>query len=177
MKSEDELLIANIQITGTMVAYYYICRRKLWLFSKGLNLENVSGNEDVIKGRILHENRFTRESNKEIGFDNIKIDFLRFGDQVYVHEVKKSKKFEEAHIWQLKYYIYTLQNRGINCSSGVLHYPSSMRKMDIELTAEDKSMLQQALEGIFDIIKKECPPPKISRKMCSRCAYFDFCYA
>ncbi len=76
----------NDRITGTMVAYYYICRRKLWLFSKGLNLENVSGNEDVIKGRILHENRFTRESNKEIGFDNIKIDFLRFGDEVYVRQ-------------------------------------------------------------------------------------------
>jgi len=26
-----------MHITGTMVAYYYICHRKLWLFAKGLN--------------------------------------------------------------------------------------------------------------------------------------------
>jgi CRISPR-associated exonuclease Cas4 len=55
-----------------MVAYFFICQRKLWLFSKGLNLENVSGNVDVIKGRVLHENRFKRESQKEIAFDTVK---------------------------------------------------------------------------------------------------------
>jgi CRISPR-associated exonuclease Cas4 len=177
LNSEDSLDISQSHITGTMVAYYYICHRKLWLFSKGLNLENVSGNVDVIKGKILHENRFTRETNKEVGFDTVKIDFFRFGDQVYVHEVKKSKKFEEAHTWQLKYYIYLLQQKGINCSAGVIHYPGSMRKIDVELKNEDHPQLARALEGIAEITSNSNLPPKKQKKICSRCAYFDFCYA
>ena len=140
-------------------------------------MENISGNTDVIKGRVLHEDRFKREPNKNIGFDNVNIDFLRYGDEVFVHEVKKSKKFEEAHIWQLKYYISHLQTKGINCSSGVLHYPNTMRKVDVEFTAQDRVLLKQALVEIQEILTKETPPKKLARKMCTRCAYFDFCYA
>ncbi|GAW93391.1 CRISPR-associated protein Cas4 [Calderihabitans maritimus] len=164
------------RITGTLVSYYFICRRKLWLHAKGLNLENVSGNADVIKGRILHETRFKRESSRNFDFDNVKIDFFKYGDQVYVHEVKKSKKFEEAHIWQLKYYIYTLQNRGVNCSAGVLHYPANMRKVDIQLTEKDKDLLEQALEDIQHILQEDHPPARLDKKFCRKCAYFDFCY-
>lgn len=158
------------------MAYYFICHRKLWLFSRGLNMENISGNVDVIRGRVLHESRFKRETSKNVDFDRVKIDFLRYGDQVFVHEVKKSKKFEEAHIWQLKYYIYRLQSKNVNCSCGVLHYPESMRKVDIEFTPEDRLLLEQALRGVKEVQKREIPPPRLSKKMCTRCAYFDFCY-
>jgi CRISPR-associated exonuclease Cas4 len=166
----------QLRITGTMVAYFFVCQRKLWLFSKGLNLENVSGNVDVIKGRVLHENRFKREFQKEIAFDTVKVDFLRFGDQVFVHEVKKSKKFEEAHIWQLKYSIYLLRKKGVNCSSGVIHYPASMRKVEVEWEGDDDQRMEQILDSIEQIIEKPIPLPILNKKMCARCAYVDFCY-
>lgn len=166
-----------MHITGTMVAYYYICHRKLWLFAKGMNFENVSGNADVIKGKVLHEQRFQRESSKEIGFDSVKIDFLRFGDEVYVHEIKKSNKFEEAHKWQVKYYIYTLQQQGINCNSGMIHYPSSMRKVDVDMDEADRVLIAAALKDLNEVLAKPNPPNKLTKKMCSRCAYFDFCFA
>lgn len=169
--------IESIHITGTMVNYYFICHRKLWLFAKGLNLENVSGNADVIKGKILHENRFKKERQKEIQIDNARIDFITYGDQVFVHEVKKSKKFEEAHIWQLKYYIYNLQLKGVNCSHGILHYPASMRKLEVDFTDEDKKQLEEALIGITDLLKESTMPGRIDKKMCLKCAYYDFCYA
>jgi len=126
---------------------------------------------------MLHEARFKRERHKELAFDTVKIDFLRFGDQVYVHEIKKSRKFEEAHVWQLKYYIYYLQCRGINCSAGVIHYPTSMRKVNVEFGAEDGARLAQALEEIREVLKRPDPPPKGTKKVCARCAYFDFCFA
>jgi CRISPR-associated exonuclease Cas4 len=172
-----EIETGKSNITGTMVAYYFICQRKLWLFSKGINMENISGNTDVIKGRLLHENRFKREPNKNMGFDSVKIDFLRYGDEVLVHEIKKSKKFEEAHIWQLKYYISHLQSKSVNCSCGVLHYPNNMRKVEVEFTAQDRVLLEQALVEIEEILKIDIPPEKSARKLCARCAYFDFCYA
>ena len=92
MPHDEAISLEQLGITGTMVAYYFICQRKLWLFSKGLNLENISGNVDVIKGKILHESRFKRETHKEFAFDTVKIDFLRFGEQVFVHEVKKKQE-------------------------------------------------------------------------------------
>ncbi|SHH08540.1 CRISPR-associated exonuclease, Cas4 family [Thermosyntropha lipolytica DSM 11003] len=177
MKDKNSPEVQELAITGTMVSYFFICHRKLWLFAKGINMENVSGNADVIKGKILHEARFKHERNREITFDTVKIDFLRFNDQVYVHEIKKSKKFEEAHIWQLKYYIYYLQCQGVNCFSGVIHYPASMRKVNVEFDANDRIQLMQVLKGIQEILKKPILPPKKTKKFCSRCAYFDFCYA
>ncbi|MDK2836557.1 MAG: CRISPR-associated exonuclease Cas4 [Thermosediminibacterales bacterium] len=176
MSNANVVEVEWIKITGTLVSYYFICRRKLWLHAKGLNLENVSGNADVIKGRILHETRFKRESSRDLDFDNVKIDFFKYGDEVYVHEVKKSKKFEEAHIWQLKYYIYVLQNRGVNCFAGVIHYPTTMRKIDVKLTNEDKDLLGKALVDINNILQEMCPPAKLNKKFCKKCAYYDFCY-
>ena len=176
MTHDDATPLEQIGVTGTMVAYYFICRRKLWLFSKGLNLENVSGNVDVIKGKILHESRFKRESHKEFAFDTVKIDFLRFGDHVFVHEVKKSKKFEKAHIWQLKYYIYLLRKRGVNCSSGVIHYPASMRKVEVTWEEDDNLRMEQALKDVNQTMGNLFSQQRLT-KMCSRCAYFDFCYA
>jgi len=177
MICEEELTSKQLRITGTMVSYYFVCRRKLWLFSKGLNLENVSGNVDVIKGRVLHEERFQRETKREIALNTVKIDFLRFGDGVFVHEIKKSKKFEEAHIWQLKYYIWHLRRKGVNCSSGVIHYPASMRKVDVGWENADDLKLEQVLKEIKEVITENTPPQVHERRMCSRCAYFDFCYA
>lgn len=177
MTTENAMPFEQQYITGTMVTYYFICRRKLWLFSKGLNLENVSGNVDVIKGKILHENRFKRETHRELAFDTVKVDFLRFDGQVFVHEVKKSKKFEKAHVWQLKYYIYLLRNRGVNCSAGVIHYPASMRKVEVAWEEGDDLHMKQALENVSQVLGEPIPPDILNRKMCSRCAYFDFCYA
>lgn len=169
--------LEQLGITGTMVAYFFICQRKLWLFSKGLNLENISGNVDVIKGKILHESRFKRESHKEFAFDTVKIDFLRFGEHVFVHEVKKSKKFEKAHIWQIKYYIYLLRKQNINCSSGVIHYPATMRKVEVEWKESDDLHMEQTLKDVNLTMRRSVPPAVLNKKMCSRCAYFDFCYA
>ncbi len=164
-------------ITGTMFAYYFICKRKLWLFAKGLNMENISENANVVRGRLLHETRFPREQHREFVFDNIKIDFLAYGDQVYVHEIKKSKKFEEAHTWQLKFYIFSLRRKNVNCSGGVLHYPASMRKVEINYEPEDDMRIREALGEIASLLKNDSPPSKTGKRMCSKCAYFDFCIA
>lgn len=165
------------RVTGTLIAYYFICKRKLWLHAKGLDLENVSENADVIKGKIIHETRFKREKNKDFSLDNVKIDFLKFGDEVFVHEVKKSRKFEEAHLWQLKFYIYSLYKSGINCMSGVLHYPASMKKIEISLGEEDVAMIEATVKDIQNLLRRGSPPGKINKKFCKKCAYFDFCYA
>ena len=98
-----------MNITGIMVYYYFICERRLWYFANQINMEQNS--ELVQIGKIIDETTYSREK-KGILIDNtINIDFINNG--AVLHEVKKTKSIEEAGIWQLKYYMYYLEQKGI----------------------------------------------------------------
>jgi len=170
-----ELGAEGIGITGALMSYYFVCHRKMWLHAKGFDLENVTENINVIKGKILHETRFPRERERERQIDNIKIDFLKYGDEVVVHEVKKSRKFENAHLLQLKYYIFVLKRKGVSCWRGVIHYPASMRKVEVRMTADDEKAIEKAINEIKEILSRQAPPRVKKRKFCLQCAYWDFC--
>jgi CRISPR-associated exonuclease Cas4 len=87
-------------MNGTIYAYYYICRRKLWLFSRQVSFEKY--NEDVRIGKWIDKTYYnSKQKDVSIDADN-RIDFV---DEKYcLHEVKKSKKIEKAHIAQARYY-------------------------------------------------------------------------
>ncbi|RMH79406.1 MAG: Dna2/Cas4 domain-containing protein [Acidobacteria bacterium] len=55
MKEELRLL----KYRGTQVAYFVVCKRKLWLFTKGLGFEHLS--ERVALGKFLDEVSFQKE--------------------------------------------------------------------------------------------------------------------
>ena len=117
---------------GVKINYYYICKRKLWLFSKGISFENY--NERVLQGKIVHENSYKREKNKEIEIDgNIKLDII---DKNFVREVKISSKMEKSDRMQLLYYLYYLKSIGIN-RKGKINYVKEKRVDEIELTDND----------------------------------------
>ena len=64
-----------MQITGIMVYYYFVCKRKLWYFTNNINMEQNS--ELVEIGKILDETSYARE-DKSILIDNtINIDFIK----------------------------------------------------------------------------------------------------
>lgn len=46
------------RITGVMVYYYFVCKRKLWYFCHEIRME--SNNEDVQLGKILDETSYGR---------------------------------------------------------------------------------------------------------------------
>ena len=48
-------------LTGTIVNYYFHCKRQCWLFYNRINLEDNS--EDVRIGRVLHELREDKNLN------------------------------------------------------------------------------------------------------------------
>jgi CRISPR-associated exonuclease Cas4 len=166
--------IEEISITGTEVAYYIVCKRKLWLFSHGIELERFSDFVEI--GKVISETYFKREKFKEIEMQSFKIDFIKIGSEIIVNEVKKSKKLEEAHIWQTKFYIYQLQKLGIECKKGIIHYPKLLKKIDVELTESDKIKIEEALGKIEKIEKLEKPPDVINKPYCKNCAYYQFCY-
>lgn len=45
-------------ISGMMIYYYFVCRRKLWYFSNEIRME--SDYDAVVLGKILDENSYGR---------------------------------------------------------------------------------------------------------------------
>lgn len=158
-------------ITGIMIYYYFVCKRKLWYFINQINMEQNS--ELVSIGKIIDETSYKREK-KGILIDNtINIDFIKNGAEL--HEVKKTKAIEEAGIWQIKYYIYYLENKGIKNIKAEIDFPLLREKKKVELENEDRKILENVIKDIIQI-KNSKIPQKIEKKICNKCSYFDLCY-
>ncbi len=165
-----------MHITGTHFNYYLICHRKLWLFAHHVQMEPT--NDTVAEGKFIHESTYMqRNSNfRELEIGGVKIDYYDPKNKV-VHEVKKSAKMEDAHVWQLKYYLYVLQNAGVNGATGVLEYPKQRQKEEILLSERDVAEIETMKTDIEHIINAEDCPAVINKPLCKRCAYYDFCYS
>jgi CRISPR-associated exonuclease Cas4 len=156
---------------GVKINYYYICKRKLWLYSKGIAFEQYD--ERVSQGKTVHENSYTREKSKEVEIDgNIKLDII---DKNFVREVKISSKMEKSDKMQLLYYLYYLDNFGIK-RKGKMNYVKERRVEEIDLKDEDKLEIEEALKEIKIVENLNSPPPKIDKVFCKKCAYYEFCY-
>lgn len=160
------------RITGTMIYYYFVCRRKLWYFTHEISMENE--NEDVMLGKLLDENSYPRD-DRHINIDNvINIDFIR--EHQELHEIKKSRAIEEAGIWQVKYYLYYLKQRGVAGLKAKIDYPLLKKNLIVELTEEDEKRLDEITDDIAGLKKEMLPPEFETKKICSKCAYHDLCF-
>lgn len=102
---------AEIGVTGTLVWYYCVCKREVWLLAHGIEADQE--HELIELGRIISESSYKRDK-KEIEVDNVKADLMRKVDgQIIIGEVKKSSKYKEAATMQLLYYLKVLRQHGI----------------------------------------------------------------
>jgi CRISPR-associated exonuclease Cas4 len=161
----------SIIITGTQISYYNICHRKLWLFSKNISTEHTS--ELVEIGNIIHENSYSR-SRKEVCLEGIKVDLLESRRGV-IHEVKKSRALEAAHLWQLRYYLYYFKTIGVEME-GIIDYPKIRRRDMVILTDDDSEKIKNMLAEICEVLSKAVPPQPINKPYCKKCSYYEFCY-
>lgn len=130
--------------------------------------------ELVSIGKALDETSYQREK-KSILIDNqINIDFIQNG--AVLHEVKKTKAIEEAGEWQIKYYMYYLEERGVKEIEAKVDYPLLKQTKEVFLTQEDREILKEAVKDIEQIMDKESIPKKLNEKICKKCAYYDLCY-
>ncbi len=151
------------RITGVMIYYYFICKRKLWYFI-----------HEIMLGKLLDENSYKRD-DKHINIDNvISIDFIR--EQKELHEIKKSRAIEEAGIWQVKYYLYYLKQRGVTEVKAKIDYPLLKKNLVVELQDDDEKQLQEIIQEILILKKQEQIPKFDTKKICAKCAYHDLCF-
>lgn len=155
-----------------MIYYYFICKKKLWFSVNGISME--SENENVQIGKILDEMSYSYE-RKHISINNeINLDFVKKSD--IIHEIKKSRKIEEASIWQVKYYLYYLKKRGVDGITAKIDYPLLKKNIEIVLCEKDEIEIDNVIINIKKLLKEQLPPDTEKSKKCLACAYYDFCF-
>ncbi|MFW5803772.1 MAG: CRISPR-associated protein Cas4 [bacterium] len=165
-------MIEKTAITATHINYFFICKKKLWLFMHQINMEQES---DIVKmGKLIHESSYDRKVKEiKIG-ENIVLDHMDVKSKT-IHEVKKSNKMESAHKWQLKYYLYCLREHGINDFKGQLDYPKLKKTQTVALTEDDIVEIEKVIRDIEKIFTGDIPKAE-KKKACRKCAYFEYCF-
>lgn len=161
-----------MKISGMMIYYYFVCKRKLWYYINQLNMEQNS--ELVAIGKILDENSYKREKKGILIDETINVDFIKNG--AVLHEVKKTRSIEQAGLWQLKYYMYYLENKGIQNISAIIDYPLIKETKNVSLGDDDRKTLKKVINDIEKISKYDRPPKILNNSICKKCSYFDLCY-
>ena len=181
-----------MHITGTHIAYYFICFRKLWFFGNGIQCEMES--DAVRMGKHIHETSYNRQDKEKAIDQKIVLDWIDH-DTGIVHEVKKSDKMEESHRWQLRYYLWYLEQKGMNVADeesdeqyrdkpeqrgliGELNYPKLKQKKRLVLTRDQRKKIKnEILPHVEQILKLPEPPPTVEWKVCKTCSYCELCHS
>ncbi|MEM4275800.1 MAG: CRISPR-associated protein Cas4 [Candidatus Nitrosocaldaceae archaeon] len=162
----------DLYFTGTQINYYFVCKRKLWFFSHNMELESES--DVVLLGKLLHEQSYKSKRMKEVTIERIKIDFIDRAEEI--HEVKRSRKMEDAHLYQLLYYLYFIKHYTGKVMRGVIDYPLLRKRANIELDEGKEKEIQNILQDISRIVNTDKPPEEEWKKYCKACAYRELCW-
>lgn len=163
-----------ININGTLINYYFHCKRQCYLHANRINLEDNS--EDVRIGKILHEINEEKSKKSEISIENIKIDKLT---RDYLVEVKKSDSDVESVKWQVLLYLYKLKQKGV-IKKGKIEFLEK-NKQDkkihyIEFDELSEKKLLKILNEIETLINQDTPPEAKFESKCRKCAYYEYCF-
>ena len=163
-----------MKITGTLVWYYFVCKREVWLMAH--NIVPFPDDPFLELGRFLHEKSYLRD-RKEVSIDNLKFDLIKRKEgEVLIGEVKKSSKFIKPAMMQLAFYLLKLKKEyGIKCR-GILLIPSERKRIEVKLTEEIETELMNAIREIKTIVKMDHPPSPQRIPYCKNCAYHEFCW-
>ena len=163
-----------MRITGNMVSYFFVCKRKLWLFQHQIGFEQTS--ERVMLGRLLDKTSYHGRGLHHVMIDNL-IDIDMVENWQLIHEVKKSNALEPAAVWQLKYYIYYLRKKGVSISKGLLDYPRLKKCVKIDYTSKDEEVMENYISEIEQICKQSTPPKPELKPICKSCAFYEYCFS
>ena len=178
----------TVRVGGMLVGYYLLCERKAWLSMRGLWMEQESSR--VALGRLAGESSYERKEKELMltaeapdGTALVgKIDWADLEGGV-LHETKLSRKAEEAHRWQLRFYLWLLKLNGTTRSGGEpfrgeLNYPKLRRTEAVALEPEHEARLEEIVAGLRRVAGRETPPARIDQRFfCKKCAFEELCYA
>jgi CRISPR-associated exonuclease Cas4 len=162
-------------MTPTLISYLHLCHRKLWLHHHGIRMEHNS--DAVAEGKLIGETSYSRRPQKwkELSLDGAKID--HFDPQTNtIREIKKSPKLEHAHVAQVKYYLWLLEQRGLPEAKGIIEYPKLKKNVTVTLTDVDRANIKGWIQKVEEIIARPVCPELIPKSYCKSCSFQDFCF-
>lgn len=163
----------EMKVNGTLINYYFHCKRQCYLFGNRLNMEDNS--EEVKIGKAIHEER-AEKPETEIAIENIKLDKLT---KEYLTEVKKSDADIDAAKWQLLFYLQILKEKGIE-RKGKLEFveknKTNKKVIVVELNEDTQQELNKYIEEIEKLLEAEEIPAVLKKAACKKCAYYEYCY-
>ncbi len=172
-----------MNVNATLINLYHVCKRECWLHANGIRMEHTS--DIVYDGKLLHESSYPQRAVKHLEMElsarfgetelTGKIDFYD-GYQKVIHETKRSDKVEQAHQWQVKFYLWLLKLNGIENATAVLEYPKLRQTDTLHLTLEDEQYLQTLVQKIPVLVSESACPARINAKICKSCSYYELCY-
>jgi CRISPR-associated exonuclease Cas4 len=159
---------------GTLINYYFHCKRQCYLHGNRLNLED---NSEMVKiGKAIHEEKSKERENTEVSIDNIKLDKLT---SEYLTEIKKSDADLDAAKWQLIYYLKVLKDKGLY-RKGKLEFiernKGNKKTIIYELNDEIEKELELNIKNIESLILRDEIPEVLNSSKCKKCAYYEYCY-
>lgn len=170
-------------INATLINLYKVCPRECWLHANGIRMETTS--DIVADGKLLHETSYPQRPERytEVELSAIyqnaglagKIDFYDAKEKI-IHETKRSDKVEEAHIWQVKFYMWLFRLNGVSDVKSIIEYPLLRQTETIELSEEDIQNLQNLILKIQQLQESEICPPVLNARICKSCSYYELCY-
>lgn len=173
MEDLSPLEFERLKTNGIKVNYYCMCRRKAWLFSKGLRQEFSS--DRVRLGRLLHRSSYSYLPRKEVLIEElIKVDVVELDRKVL--EVKLSSKMKEASRVQLAYYLLFLKRLGGVDLVGELCFPKERRREEVRLDEELEAKVLEVLRGIKALESSKEAPEAERGALCRVCSYEDLCW-
>ena len=161
--------------SATLISYLHLCHRKLWLHHHHIRMEHNS--QAVAEGKLIGETTYQRRAKKwkELNLGNSKID--HFDPQTNtIREVKKSAKLEHAHVAQVQYYLYLLEQRGIKQAKGLIEYPKQRKTREVTLDESSRKEVESWEAEVERIINLPNCPELIKKSYCRSCAFYDFCF-
>lgn len=178
---------SQLRIGGMLIGYYCICPRKAWLSMRGLWMEQES--QAVALGRLVDQSSYSRKkkalmlhAEAPCGTPLVgKIDWAQL-DHGVLHETKKGPSCEDAHIWQLRFYLWLLRLNDVTRDDGApfrgeLNYPKLRRTESVELEPAHETRLADMVADLRRLARQDTPPDRIdTRSFCRRCAYEELCF-
>lgn len=159
-----------MKISGTLINYFFHCKRQCYLFAKRVNLEDNS--EDVRVGKVLHEIK-EKKTKGEVSLENIKMDNI---NKDYVIEYKKSDSDVKAAKMQLMLYLYKLKQKGINKKGKLEFFEKNKPQSYATEVILDENKLLKTLSEIENLLESVSLPKAEFDKKCKKCAYFEYCF-
>jgi len=176
-----------LRVGGMVLGYSLICPRKAWLSLRGLWMEAES--DTVALGRLLDEHTYERadkhiplEAEAPCGTRLVgKVDWANLKAGV-LHETKKGRSCEDAHRWQLRFYLWLLGRNGVTRPdgrpfAGQLNYPALRKTETVTLEDDHAQKLADMVREIGALAYRFTPPDRLAkRSFCKQCAFEELCY-